>query len=405
MRVWIDANHPSLHVETHLGQPANLEADLELWRTNTHTFSEASPDRGGLFEFGHAMPVNFQADTVFPAQADHLTWCHWNTNSIYPVVFQREHLETLLPKYPDPLLHRCFGATLLGAGLVAGDDHTLKSSTPGKTFLLDLVALTTQWRQNRWRLWKKNLASLTTELQRLKLERAWSAHQKWWRDFWDRSWIHVAGTMDAAKITSGYAMQRWMLACRPRGAQTVKFNGGLFTVGHDVPEGKDSNSKNHNPDFREWGNSFWNQNIRLLYWPLIASGDTDLLQPWFNLYLKALPLAKDRTQLYYHHDGAAFIETMLFWGLPNLNDFGWDSPSNQVQSTWMRYHTQGALEVVVQMLDTYDCTQDSQFARDSIVPFANASVFYHDQHWPRGSRWKNKNVPHAVVGNVPVGCS
>ena len=56
-------------------------------------------------------------------------------------------------------------------------------------------------------------------------------HQKWWQDFWNRSWIHVAGTGDAAKVSQGYAMQRWMLAGSSRGEQPAKFNGGLFTVG------------------------------------------------------------------------------------------------------------------------------------------------------------------------------
>ena len=108
VRVWIDANHPVLHVETHLEQPAALQANLEMWRTNTHPFDQASPDRGGLFEFGHAMPVDFKADTLFPSRRDRLTWCHFNTDSIYPIVLKREHLESLVSKYPDPLLHRCF---------------------------------------------------------------------------------------------------------------------------------------------------------------------------------------------------------------------------------------------------------------------------------------------------------
>jgi hypothetical protein len=55
-------------------------------------------------------------------------------------------------------------------------------------------------------------------------------------------------------------------------------------VGHDLPDGKDSKTSDHNPDFREWGNSYWNQNVRLLYWPLIATGDHDLIQPWFEMY-------------------------------------------------------------------------------------------------------------------------
>ncbi len=393
VRIWIDANHPALHVESHLSQPTTFQASLEVWRTNDHPYAEPSPDRGGLFEFGgHPVSIMLQADTVFPTNKNRLTWCHYNKASVYPIVLQQEHLGSLITKYADPLLHRCFGATLMGPGLVSRDDHTLESSAPGRYFRLDLSALTSL-NTDSPETWAANADSLAGEMARLNLERAWRSHQQWWQDFWDRSWIHVAGVAEAAKVSSGYAIQRWMMACSSRGAQPAKFNGGLFTVGHDLPPNQDSNGKNHNPDFREWGNSFWNQNNRLLYWPLIASGDEDLLKPWFAMYLNALPLAKDRTQLYFHHDGAAFIETMLFWGLPNISDFGWDNPANEPQSTWVRFHTQGALEVIAQMLDSYDCTQDSPFARNSLVPFADAIVTYYDQHWPRDPKGKIKMSP------------
>jgi hypothetical protein len=188
-------------------------------------------------------------------------------------------------------------------------------------------------------------------------------------------------------------MQRYMMACSSRGAFPVKFNGGLFTVGHDMPEGMESSKTNHDADYRAWGNCYWNQNNRLPYWPLIASGDYDLLKPWFNLYLNALPLEKDRNQLYYHHDGASYPETMFFFGLPSLHDFGWDNPSNTIQSTWQRYHIQGSLEVISQMLDYYDNTGDADFARTAIVPFADAIVTYYAEHYPRDPDGKIRIVP------------
>jgi alpha-L-fucosidase 2 len=181
-----------------------------------------------------------------------------------------------------------------------------------------------------------------------------------------------------------------MMAASSRGVFPTKFNGGLFTVGHDIAGNVESTPKDHNPDFRAWGSSYWNQNNRLLYWPLIETGDSDLLKPWFDLYLNALPLAKDRTQAYFHHAGASFIETIDFWGLPNLNDFGWDNPTTEVKSEWMRYHIQGTLEVISQMLDEYDVTQDADFARRDIVPFADAIVTYYNVHWPRGEDGKIK---------------
>jgi len=392
IRIWADANRPVLHITGSLSWLAGLHANLELWRT-THPLHGRSPDKGGMFEMASdSIPVDFEADTVLAPGANGITWCHYNTNSIYPVVLAQEHLESLVSKYPDPLYHRCFGATLSGEGFTAADGRTLASPAPVKDFKLDLIALT-ETNAPSVRDWQEHLDSLVRENESVNASAAWRAHQKWWRDFWNRSWVHVSGDADAEHVSQSYAMQRYMMACSSRGAFPVKFNGGLFTVGHDMPDDMDSSTANHNPDFRAWGNCYWNQNNRLLYWPLIATGDYDLLRPWFNMYLNALPLEKDRNQLYYHHDGASYPETMYFFGLPCWHDFGLDNPSNTIQSIWQRYHIQGSLEVISQMLDYYDNTGDTDFARTAIVPFADAIVTYYFEHYPRDADGKIRIMP------------
>jgi len=391
--VWVDANRPVIHVEATLEHPATMQATLELWRTKTHPYNEPSPDKGGLFEMGdHGVPLNFEADTVLPASRNQVTWYHFNSSSIYPILLEQEHLQSLLQKYPDPLLHRCFGATLTGPGLVSSDDHTMKSAAPERSLQLDVIGLTETGAASP-EAWKSDLDSLVKKVNAVPIDSARTAHQQWWQDFWNRSWIHVSGTEDAAKVSQGFIMQRYMMAASSRGAFPAKFNGGLFTVGHDMPANVESTNKDHNPDYRAWGSSYWNQNNRPLYWPLIETGDFDLLKPWFDMYVNALPLTKDRTQAYFHHAGAAFIETGYFWGLPNLNDFGWDNPTTEVRSEWMRYHIQGTLEVISQMLDEYDITQDAEFARKDIIPFADAIVTYYNLHWPRGEDGKIKMTP------------
>ena len=117
------------------------------------------------------------------------------------------------------------------------------------------------------------------------------------------------------------------------------------------------------------------------------------MKPWFQMYAGALALVKDRTRLYYQHDGAAFPETMCFWGLPNLGDFGWNNPSNQIQSPWIRHHIQGSLEVIAQALDLYEFTQDDSFARQVLVPISEAVVTYYDQHWTRDAKGKIRMAP------------
>ncbi len=385
LQVWADANHPVIHIEARLEHPAELSAKLELWRTT-------KPDHGGMFELAGNPAIETAADTVFPAHANQLTWCHFNPSSVYPLVLSQEHLESLAQKYPDPLLHRCFGAALTGLDSVSSDDHTLKSSQSAKYLRLDLTALT-ETNVASTAIWQNDLNALVLQNSREHLRRLRAAHNEWWTAFWNRSWLHVSGTPNAEKVSQGYALQRYQIASSSRGSLPVKFNGGLFTVGHDLPPGQASKNENHSPDYRAWGNSYWNQNNRLLYWPLLATGDFDLLQPWFALYLNALPLAKERTQIYFHHAGASYPETMLFWGLPNLNDFGWNNPTTELKSDWQRYHIQGTLEIIAQMLDQYEVTQDADFAREKIVPFADAIVTYFGQHWPRDAAGKIRMSP------------
>ena len=43
-------------------------------------------------------------------------------------------------------------------------------------------------------------------------ESAWTAHQQWWNQFWDRSWIFIDAKPgdDAFAVASGYALQNWI---------------------------------------------------------------------------------------------------------------------------------------------------------------------------------------------------
>ena len=407
LSIWADANQPVLHLSGHLARPAQVEARVELWRTRTHNYSDPSPDRGGMFGLEGfaptppALPVAFAADTVLPAEGSRLLWYHLNPDSIYPVVLQEQHLESLRGKYPDPLLGRCFGALLQAKGMSAADDRTLRSATPLQDLDLALVALTTTAPETA-KSWQQKIEALSRSALAVPEPQAWREHQVWWTNFWNRSWIQLDGPAEAHAVEQGYVMQRYMMAASSRGAFPVKFNGGLFTVGGNVPQGAFSTEAVHNPDYRKWGGSYWNQNNRHLYWPLLASGDYDLVKPWFDMYLRALPLAKDRTQTYFHHDGAIFIETIDFWGLPNLNDFGWNHPDNELASPWMRYHTQGSLEVIAQMLDEYEITEDMEFAKKDLVPFADAILTYYAQHWPVGEDGKIRFYPSQSIETYQV---
>jgi alpha-L-fucosidase 2 len=380
VRIWVDAHHPVAHVEVHSDQALQMQATLEVWRTESHLYNPKG-ENGALGELrGCPFPITIDPDTVLPAQSNRLAVCHFNARSIYPMVLHQEHLDSLADKYPDPLLHSCSGLAISGPGLKSQDNNNI--SATASDLRLDLYALTQK--VDGTEQWSAALDKIIAQTASIPIEAARTAHQAWWNEFWNRSWVHVEGTPDAAKVSQGYAMQRYFDACAGRGAQPIKYNGSIFTVGHDETNVDKLDGGQQDADYRRWGSCFWNQNNRLIYWPLMQTGDYDLLQPWFDAYVKSIPLMNERTQLYYHHDGVYFPETFYFWMLPNMNNFGWNNKVNEIQNPWIRFHTQGGLEVIAQMLDYMDNTQDATFAHDKLLPMADAVLTYYDRHWKRG---------------------
>ena len=389
VNIWIDANNPVIRVDSRTDNPVSVKVTDELWRKNSYHLTQEQVNEN-VFNFWEWRSdpdgVDFLADTILPATETEISWCHFNSTSRYPTVLRQEHLADLVEKYPDPLLHRCYGAAVCGDGLVSTDDRTMESQVSSKSNNIDIYVRTSF--ASSPQKWLSDLNEDIQTLEKKSRDKSLRAHIGWWEDFWGRSWIYVDGDYPARQVYQGYTMNRYMTACAGRGAFPIKFNGSLFTVGHELPEGAVPSTSNHDPDFRDWGSCYWHQNTRHIYYPLVASGDYDMLMPWMNMYVNSLPLATDKVREYFGHGGASYIETMHFWGLPNLMDFGWDNPDKYPQSRYMRYHTQGALEIVYQMLDYYDNTQDEKYFTSSILPFSKAVMTYYDEHWSRGEDGK-----------------
>ncbi len=179
-------------------------------------------------------------------------------------------------------------------------------------------------------------------------------------------------------VSQGYALQRFINACAGRGGSPIKFNGSIFTV--DVPGKFDG-------DYRRWGGCYWFQNTRLPYWPMLAAGDFDLMQPLFKMYRDALPLARARTLVYYRHDGAFFPETMHWWGAYHNGGmgYGWDragEPLGRTVNRYIRFYWSGGLELLAMMLDHFAFTQDRVFLQNTLLPHAEAVLEFYAKHYP-----------------------
>jgi len=88
---------------------------------------------------------------------------------------------------------------------------------------------------------------------------------------------HQLSVCVLAVVTQGYVLQRFMNACSGRGGSPIKFNGSIFCV--EKNPGASPVTEEGDPDWRNWGGSYWFQNTRLSYWPMLAGGDSEMADP------------------------------------------------------------------------------------------------------------------------------
>ena len=343
LRIWVDANHPVIRVEADNPQPVRVKLTLDDWRLG-------------------------QGDTVLSGKGNTITWYHHNADSADP-----------------HLAGRIFGATIEAPGLTRTDRMTLQSTgtadhtgTPGRTgtsghTLISIYPLTRP--SGNVAGWQTGLRQQMESIRRLPLEQTRAAHRAWWDGFWRRSWIFLHGDSAAEKTTQGYILQRYVTACAGRGAYPIKFNGSLFVV--DDPARRSHNDPSPvNADFRAWGGQYWFQNTRAMYWPRLQAGDFDMMLPLFAMYRNMLPDNEALVKKYYHHEGAYFQETTPFWG--GLPFMGPGQPAN-----YTAHYFTPILELSMMMLDYFDYTGDTLFARDTLLPVASAGIKFFDRHFER----------------------
>lgn len=134
--------------------------------------------------------------------------------------------------------------------------------------------------------------------------------EDWWKQLWNRSYIFInrqkADPNDKDwQMGRNYQLFRYMLACNAYGEYPTKFNGGLFTID---PALWGSRRGAGTPDERDWGGiEFTAQNQRHLYWPMLKSGDFDMMKPQFEFYFRILESAMARTSHFFGTKGAACI--------------------------------------------------------------------------------------------------
>ena len=382
--LWVDANQPMVRLQAEAGVEVSCRAEVELWRLRERPFGPDDSHSGNGVGQLDGKPTVLP-DVVVASSVPGVVWYHRNTRSLYDAVLKVENLGALKAKFTDPLLNHTFGASLRGSAMVQDGPKSVKSGKPAKRH--ELAVCVFAERSPTPAAWLEKLGRIERDAWRTGFDQSRQETAAWWWNFWNQSWVIVdenagAEGSELSPVTQGYLLQRFIAASAGRGGSPVKFNGTIFTVPANPaasPETPDGD-----PDWRRWGGNYWFQNTRLVYWPMLATGNYDMMLPFFRMFKEAIPLSMARAKACYKLDRAAvFPETMYFWGLPNVGDYGLGNPGPEMASTYIRRHFNNGIELTAMMLEYYNHTRDENFVRETLLPVAEPLIAFFGLHWPK----------------------
>ena len=376
LQAWVDANHSVIRVTGDSDSPVSIEASYEMDLRPLNT--------AGTIDDAH------RGDYVLDDGAKALTWYRRNRASAFFSNLTSEGLTNSLATVQDPLMNRTVGGRMSGTGMTrSGALKLVKNSTTSIDLAIDVHAGVYPAAAN----WKIDLEALATARLARNAAADLSAHQAWWADYWNRSYIHLGGPNDQARrISKYYAHQRFINACTLRGRFPVPFNGTTLTM--DRPAGYPSyfgiSGVARNADYRDWdGNRLFWQNTRHSYWPLLTSGDYDMTEALARVTRDMLPICRERAMVRENNPGILLFEGT---GVGGDTVFGYNVPEHLTE------HRGGMTDLSILLADIYDHTRDETFFTETYLPWADGTVTFFEHKFPnRDARGKMLFSPSAAV--------
>lgn len=398
IQFWVDVFHPVIHVEIANAQPLQTEVSYENWRYQERPIRKGE---GQQCSYKWAPPKGTVTSADFVSLKDNasgkknqLQFYHRNPEqTVFDVVVAQQGMDEVKPQMMNPLKNLTFGGTLFGENLefinttedvYAGTDYRAWNFRSSKASRKEQFCIVLHTDQTETLLqWEQGLQ---TVLQRIAPKGKYAVKtiaqdkkqtRSWWNTFWQRSFIEAEG--EAQEIARNYTLFRYMLGCNAYGSVPTKFNGGLFTFDPCHIDEKQS----FTPDYRKWGGGTMTaQNQRLVYWPMLKSGDYDMMPAQFNFYNRMLKNAELRSRVYWQHDGACFSEQIENFGLPNPAEYGFKRPDwfdkSLEYNAWLEYEWDTILEFCQMILETKD------YANADITPYLpliESSLTFFNEHY------------------------
>jgi hypothetical protein len=389
---WVDVLNPVIHVEINSSKPIIAEAIYENWRWQNRV-SAGKENNANSYKWASQYKVTTFNDEI-DFDGNGILFYHRNRNdkSIFDVTVKQQGLDSVKDQLFNPLQNLIFGGRMESAEMKPGGTFPgkyidtdfkgwrLVSKQPSTNHELHIYLHTDQ--ASSLIKWKEGLGKTIADYSVNKNNLA--ATRNWWKQFWERSFIFIEPENKNASSVAwqtgrNYQLFRYMLACNAFGGYPTKFNGGLFTYDPSLVDPL----LTFTPDFRNWGGGVHTaQNQRLVYWPMIKSGDFEIMKSQFDFYLRILKNAELRSNIYWGHNGACFTEQMENFGLPNLAEYGLKRPANfdpgVEYNAWLEYLWDTSLEFCLMILETerYNGTDISKY-----IPLIESCLAFFDQHY------------------------
>ena len=333
--LWVDVYTSVVHAHVSMSTPATLRAAFESWRYEDHEMTAPEQAQSSWNGIADPLAVTHKDHISFLNKESVLAY-HRNVNTrLFDATLAQQELTAYKNELYDPTEKNTFGMLMYGPGLKASninDGHYINSSfrawnlqSTSKQTSFDLTLVSLQNQTSTYQDWHRQLMAIKTAEKQSTATSQQSKTLQWWHSFWERSHILINtehGEDDEGFIVGrNYQLFRYMLGCNAMSKWPSRFNGGLFTfdpffVNTDYP---------FSPDFRLWGGGTYTaQNQRLMYWPLLKTGDLDVMIPQFEFYRRIVPSGLLRGRVYRDINHTMFTEQIDNSGLPQIFNFNSD---------------------------------------------------------------------------------
>ena len=376
VRIWADVHTSAVFMEITSKTKTDAILSYENWRYKDRPVTKAECQQ---CSYKWVLPKDCTtfADSI-RADGSRLDFWHKNRQeTVFDFTVNREQLDDIKQQLYNPIGGLRFG------GRMSAPDFKFNGTKDGVYASTDYRA----WLFKASGLRKSTVSFVlytgdnVPEAPSAKVSRKRSA--EWWHAYWQRSYIQTATSNSPSSGAIGravrnYELFRYMLGCNAYGQWPTKFNGSLFTFDPVYVDPKTP----FTPDYRKWGGGTMTaQNQRLVYWPMLKSGDTDMMASQFDTYLRLLPTAVARTKHYWGHGGASFCEQIENFGLPNPAEYGKHKPGDDPgmeRNAWLEYQWDTVLEFCSMILQAHfyagmDITK--------YEPLITLSLQFFDEHY------------------------